>query len=115
MVQSEIDQVYENPKMRSVKAKKPQSDGPNCPKCGSEIVDTGGGHIRCLGDCGMLYGKIDGEDLSLDQIRVLLSGDQIETRKGKILSINLDDSIDEFTNYKGVTKYRLKILKSNEQ
>ena len=115
MVQSEIDQVYENPKMRSVKAKKTQSDGPICPKCGSDIVDTGGGHIRCLGDCGMLYGKIDGEDLSLDQIRVLLSGDQIETRKGKILSINLDDSIDEFTNYKGVTKYRLKILQSNEQ
>lgn len=79
-----------------------------CPKCGSEIIETNTGRILCKGKCGMLYGKAFGEDLSLEQTKQLLEGVEIRTLKGRSLSIDINDSYEEFTTSNGQTKYRLK-------
>lgn len=109
--QPEIDKTSEKVNKGSVSVKKDPSDGLICPKCGSKIIEDENGYIRCINKCGMLYGNVDGEKVSLDQIRLLLNGNQIRTPKGKILSVDSDDSYEEFTTKKGAVKFRLKIRK----
>jgi len=79
-----------------------------CPKCGSEIVETMNGFIKCKGRCKMVYGKAFGENLTLDQTAQLLNGYEIKTPHGRYLSVDPNDSYEKFTTYSGQEKYRLK-------
>lgn len=91
------------------------SHGISCPKCGAEIIINSDGFIKCKGNCGMVYGRAFEEDLSFEEIAQLLSGHEVRTPKGKLLSVDLNDSYEQFTTKKGKTKYRLKYRKPDRK
>ncbi len=100
---------------------KPQSNhqnlrhGPSCPKCGAAIIMNSDGFIKCKGNCGMVYGIAFGEALSFEETKQLLSGHEVRTLRGKLLSVDLNDSYEPFTTKTGKTKYRLKYRKLNRK
>ena len=73
------------------------------------------GFIKCKGNCGMVYGIAFGEALSFEETKQLLSGHEVRTLRGKLLSVDLNDSYEPFTTKTGKTKYRLKYRKLNRK
>ena len=106
--QPETSPVSESVKKTPVIIKRDPSEGPICPKCGSKVTEENNGRITCIGKCGMVYGSAFRENLSFNQIRLLLNGEQIITPKGQTLFVDPDDSIEEFTTKSGAIKFRLK-------
>ena len=108
---TKTDETTEKVNKGSESFEKDPADVLICPKCGSKIIEDENGQIRCINKCGMLYGNVDGEKVSLDQIKLLLIGEEIITPSGKVLFVDPDDSYEEFTTKKGAVKFRLKIRK----
>ena len=48
----------------------------SCPNCGSDVIEGKYGPM-CLGKCGMYPGKLYGSDLTLAQVKKLLSGKKV--------------------------------------
>lgn len=94
---------------------KKASGGTRCPKCGAEVVETPNGYIKCMGRCGMVYGRAFGEELTFEQTKQLLEGHEVRTPRGKVLSVDPNDSYQEFTTSLGQTKYRLNFRRQKRE
>jgi len=78
-----------------------------CPKCGNNVVMTEKYSGVCTGKCGMIIGRIYGNKLSEEQVKHLLSGEEIiyTAENGKKATILPECVLNE---YNGKTFYRWK-------